>query len=766
MFTGVSPELVWGLIPRFVGFIYVLAFAAIAPQVDLTIGSRGLCPLDIKLSRIRRDYPGLRRFFDYPNLFWLNASDAVLHAAPVVGALCGVLAMYGGPWGYAALVVGWLIWLSFEPAGLIFPWDTMLQEVGFLVLFLPFVAPLPDLHTTALPLPVAAFSFRWLVLRLMLGFGKVKFIGTTKSDALYLQGFFVWAPLPSPIGWFAHHAPHWLHKASLAFMFFGEVIAPTLGFFSGPLRIVSFVSLTCLMIGIQLTGNWGYFNIGYVLLATCLLDTQSSIFDVFQEPWLSRALTPQDLVFNGSLAVLFVLTLVAFAFNSWVSRTWVHWPWEDGSWNQPWVHKVLPFFKAFAPFRIANAYGVFPPYAQAPTRMVPVLEGSDDGVTYHAYGYRYMPSRPDERAPFVAPHHPRLDQALYYAGAGIQDGSFFGSIISDGTPYSSYAHSSWLDRVAQRLLEGDPMMLRALGHNPFPNAPPKYVRVSSILMTPTSMATRRETGDWWRIRRLGQFMPPRTLGSWAFGLTLPEPEAFHPDLLDYRRRSLPLRRITEAFAAGKSADEAVLVESDLTAREVEEFWSTLVPELARERGDWSHIHERAQGLLRRYGIEQLARFERLLERYAWLMRGATEKHHIGGAEPKIALKSTWRYHMFLHETVIDGRDLYLAQLASPETAAARAAATTDQTQLWTLGMLRYDLMMMHVCAFRWSEMGKRCYDYDGPGIFEYYPLLAEIIPPDEEFCPKGVRLPNGEFLIEGFYPLAPARDEQLADAQN
>jgi hypothetical protein len=450
--------------------------------------------------------------------------------------------------------------------------------------------------------------------------------------------------------------------------------------------------------------------------------------------------------------VLFVLTLAAFAFNSWVSRTWVHWPWEDGSWNQPWVKKVLPFFKAFAPFRIANGYGVFPPYAQAPARMVPVMEGSDDGVTYKAYGYRYMPTRVDQRAPFVAPHHPRLDQALYYAGAGIQDGSFFGSIISDGTPYSSYAHSSWLDRVAQRLLEGDPIIVQALGDNPFPERPPKYVRVSSILMTPTTLATRRETGHWWHIRRLGQFMPARSLDSWPFDLTLPEPEAFHPDLLDYRRRSLALRRLSEAYAAGVPPDEAVLVESDLTARDVADFWSLLVPELQRDRGDWRLIHERAQALLRRYGIARLARFERLLERYAWLMRMATEQHHIGGALPKIELKSTWRYHMFLHETVVDGRDSFLAQLKSPNTAAARAAQTTDETQIWALGLLRYDLMMMHVCAFRWSEMGKRCHAYDGPGIFEYYPLLAQIIPPDEEFCPEPVKLANGEFVIEGFYP--------------
>ena len=33
----------------------------------------------------------------------------------------------------------------------------------------------------------------------MLGFGKEKFLGARKQDQLYLRGFFVWMPLPSPL---------------------------------------------------------------------------------------------------------------------------------------------------------------------------------------------------------------------------------------------------------------------------------------------------------------------------------------------------------------------------------------------------------------------------------------------------------------------------------------------------------------------------------------------------------------------------------------
>src|SRR5690349_22274374 len=145
-FNGLAPELVWGLLPRFVGVIYVVAFGAMIPQIQVLAGARGHLPVRAWLARVRRDFPGPRRFFEYPTLLWLNASDGMLRALPIAGVVCGLAAIYGGPIGYAALIAGWIFWLSLEPAGLVFPWDTMLQEIGFLVLFLPVARALPDLH--------------------------------------------------------------------------------------------------------------------------------------------------------------------------------------------------------------------------------------------------------------------------------------------------------------------------------------------------------------------------------------------------------------------------------------------------------------------------------------------------------------------------------------------------------------------------------------------------------------------------------------------
>jgi Lipase maturation factor len=109
----------------------------------------------------------------------------------------------------------------------------MLEEIGFLVLFLPATQLLLDVRASALPLSSVAFMLRWFVLRLLFGFGKEKFIGARKSDLLYLRGFFVWMPPPTPLGWLAHHAPAWALRSMLGFMLCAEVIAPVLGLSRG-----------------------------------------------------------------------------------------------------------------------------------------------------------------------------------------------------------------------------------------------------------------------------------------------------------------------------------------------------------------------------------------------------------------------------------------------------------------------------------------------------------------------------------------------------
>ena len=61
-------------------------------------------------------------------------------------------------------------------------------------------------------------------------------------------------------------------------------------------------------------------------------------------------------------------------------------------------------------------------------------------------------------------------------------------------------------------------------------------------------------------------------------------------------------------------------------------------------------------------------------------------------------------------------------------------------------------MMQHVCAFRWTNIGRENYAMKIPGLFEYFPLLETVVPKGEEFIQVVHKLPNGEHTIDDFYP--------------
>jgi hypothetical protein len=309
--------------------------------------------------------------------------------------------------------------------------------------------------------------------------------------------------------------------------------------------------------------------------------------------------------------------------------------------------------------------------------------------------------------------------------------------------------------MAQRILEGEPLVLGALANNPFPERPPRYVRASAVALSPTTREEHRTSGAYWRTRRVGTLIEARALEPSLFEIARPQPEQFHPDWLGYKRRAAPLRAMLRAHARGVPVDEAVIVASDLAGDDVHTFWHEVVPFLAEARGDYAQLAQRALALRERYGRAGVNRHERLLERFAWILRSRTERHHFADAVPKIPLESNFRYSMLLHEIVLDGKQAYEAVLADPVLAAARAARSDDATQLWALAVLRYDLMLQHIRTFRWSMLGRDCHQLKVPGIFEYYPLLAHIEPPDEEFLPKFVQYPGGVHGIEDLYPDPP-----------
>jgi hypothetical protein len=127
------------------------------------------------------------------------------------------------------------------------------------------------------------------------------------------------------------------------------------------------------------------------------------------------------------------------------------------------------------------------------TRPEIVIEGSADGNDWREYEFRYKPGRLDRRPPWVAPHQPRLDWQMWFAALG------------------SYRENIWFLNVLARLLQGTPEVLALFEHNPFPNAPPAYVRARLYDYRFTDWAARRRTGDWWTRTPTGMYVPAVSL---------------------------------------------------------------------------------------------------------------------------------------------------------------------------------------------------------------------------------------------------------------
>ena len=425
-----DPRFVWGLFGRGLAAIQLMALADCRAQVLSFGGSRGVTPVRVYLRTIRRqlDCPALRWLY-CPTLLWLADSDAALRAVPALGMGAAVLAITGlGSTGPCILAAG-LCLLSLDCVfNLDKPWDHMLLELGWVGALLPQVLPLftiagegggggggggglvMSFAAAERPHPVVAWACRWLLWRVMFGFGKLKFVGTDHTrDQLYVRDFMIAQPIPTRLGWLAHvHLPLPVFKFLLLGMALAELPIPFLVFVPGLPRVCAALVLISLQIGIQLSGNFGWFNILTALCCLTLFDAQASLFDdhytmnsTLQQPQQqggeeeapkspsfvssSSAAAIVSSVSSGlCIGLLFVLQLLGgllhLPFASGLTPSWSYLPLFI-SWPSAPRRAFVALFRCLQPFHFIHGYGVFPPHTAPPLKLVPMVQGSSDGGT-------------------------------------------------------------------------------------------------------------------------------------------------------------------------------------------------------------------------------------------------------------------------------------------------------------------------------------------------------------------------------------------------
>jgi len=462
---------------RLLGLVYLIAFVSLAVQITGLVGEHGILPARDFLDQARATYGGAA-YRLFPTLCWLGAGDGALRSLAWGGAALALLLIAGVAQGPALLLL-WALYLSLSVVGQVFlwfQWDALLLETGLVAILYAPARWLPSLEREPEPSRAMHWLVLWLLFRLMFlsGITKLASGDPTWRNLTALDYHFWTQPLPPWTAWYAQQLPPWMHRAMTLGMFVIELGAPWL-IFAPPrfarLRLAAFALFVLGQLGIAVSGNYGFFNLLSLALCVPLLD----------DAVLRRAIPlrlaagppePRWKRVGVTMFVPVVALLSALAFVREIAAT------LPGGGSLDYAP-----LRAVAPLRSINGYGLF--RVMTTERPEIVIEGSRDGEHWTEYEFHYKPGLVTRRPGFVEPHHPRLDWQMWFAALD---------------PMSNLP---LLRALAQHLRESTPEVLALLGRNPFPGAPPRFVRFAQYDYRFTTPAERKRTGAWWRRDLIG-----------------------------------------------------------------------------------------------------------------------------------------------------------------------------------------------------------------------------------------------------------------------
>ncbi len=336
-------------------------------------------------------------------------------------------------------------------------------------------------------------------------------------------------PLPTWIGYYVAHLPHWFHAATVAGTLAMELGVVWMLFLPRRARLVCFCIVTPWEIGVILTANYTFLNYLVLALGILLLDDRSlrvllprRISDKLpalpqqdaapREPELLSVViangnaegdaggepaaepdeeTPARARGPAALWNAAWLNAARVAVPA-VLLTWIAYATTAELIHLPWPGTLLPSMpmEVLDPFRIASQYGLFAMMTRG--RYEIEFQGSNDGQHWTPYLFGFKPQALNQAPGLYAPYQPRFDWNLWFASLG------------------DWRQNDIVPLTEERLLENDKAVLELFKSNPFGNTPPRYVRAVLWQYWFTSIAEKRRTGDWWKRELMGLYAPELT----------------------------------------------------------------------------------------------------------------------------------------------------------------------------------------------------------------------------------------------------------------
>uniref|UniRef100_A0A8C2H0F0 Lipase maturation factor n=1 Tax=Cyprinus carpio TaxID=7962 RepID=A0A8C2H0F0_CYPCA len=494
---------------RALAFIYFVAFTVAYNQNKQLIGEKGLMPCKDYLRSVKRYVGGKIGFAALaytPSVLWFmdwNEMDANLDGIALAGmALSGFVLIMGSA-NMIIMGVLWILYHSIVNVGQLwysFGWESQLLESGFLGIFLCPLWSLSPMPRRCPPSLVSIWTFRWLIVRIMLGAGLIKIRGDRCWRELTCMDYhYETQPVPNPMSYYMHRSPWWFHRFETLSNHFIELVVPFFTFMGRRMCMLNGVLQILFQVVLIISGNLSFLNWLTIVPSLACFDDAALAF-LFRRSGRARqtllqiqteeasGLKPAPSkgmlirrVLNVSLGILIAYLSVPVVMNLLSSRQMMN--------------------TSFDPLRIVNTYGAFGSVTKERTEVV--FQGTlsvnhtGEEVVWEEYEFLCKPGALDRRPCLISPYHYRLDWLMWFAA------------------FQTYEQSEWVIHIAGRLLANDSTVLSLMGHNPFQNREkPRWIRGEHFrykFTRPGSSSAAQ--GKWWVRKRIGPYFPPVNLDS-------------------------------------------------------------------------------------------------------------------------------------------------------------------------------------------------------------------------------------------------------------
>jgi len=330
-------------------------------------------------------------------------------------------------------------------------WEGQLLETGFVAIFMvPLLDPTP--FPSFIPPVATIWLLIWITFRLHLGSGLIKFrADPCWKDLTCLNYHFETQPIPSPLSPYWHFLPKNILKLGVLWTHFVQIIVPIFLFIPGIPRIIAGILLLLFQIQLIFSGNLSILN--YISIV--------AIIAAFNDNFLTNFL-PTFIVEKANEAALTAVPTINYA--AWALFLFV------AILSIPVILNLFSRFQimniSFNQFYLVNTYGAFG--AVGKKRYELVVEGTDeDTITsdtkWKEYEFKAKPTDVNRKLPIIAPYQPRIDWQIWFAAME--------------TP----GQNPWMFTFIKKLLDNDKDTLSLIAKNPFPDKPPKYIRVEHYI---------------------------------------------------------------------------------------------------------------------------------------------------------------------------------------------------------------------------------------------------------------------------------------------